>query len=284
MLARLRAAAFGWTEDDAAQMGAASAYYALFSVAPMLVLAIALLGAFYGQAAAREQVVEQVRDMIGDSSADAVKLLLDNAQVSSLSSASVVGLISLLYGASSLFVSMRASLHRVWRLRSETNDSVVWSLVKMYLLSVLMVAFVCAFLLVLLVASAMIPLLIGKLTARFYALPLVGPLIDLGVSTLIMTILFTMTYRILSDRMISYPQILPGAVVAAILFTIGKMLIGLYLSYAGLASAYGTAGSMVVFLAWVYYSAQIVFFGAEVIRFGLPQADEPPLPAGNPKA
>jgi membrane protein len=252
-------------------MGAALAYYALFSLAPLLVLAVAFIGVVYGEQRAKEELIAQVEQQIDRESADAVRILLDNFKGSSVTNASLIGIATLLFGATGLFTSLRASLHRIWRIPSQ-EEGLIWSLTKTYSLAVLMVIVSCVFLLLLLLASAVLPLLTAKLIERFPAGPYTAPVVDLGVSTLGMTLLFAFTFRILSDRRLSYWQVSYGAFLSAVLFTVGKIALGYYFATVNLASAYGAAGSIVVFLAWVYYSAQIVFFGAEVIRFGLPNA------------
>ncbi|MGL4550251.1 MAG: YihY/virulence factor BrkB family protein [Gemmataceae bacterium] len=269
IISRLRRAAGGWSEDGASQMGAALAYYTLFSLAPLLVLAVALIGVFYGERRAKEELIAEVQKLIDKESADAVRTLLDNFKGSSVTGASAVGLASLLFGATGLFTSLRGSLHRIWRI-DERDDGMVWGLVKTYGLALLMVIVSCAFLLLLLLASAFLPLVTEKLKARFPAGPYTGPAVDLGVSVLFLTALFGFTFRILSDRRLTYRQVGLGALVSAVLFALGKIALGYYFATVNLASAYGAAGSVVVFLAWVYYSAQIVFYGAEVVRFGLP--------------
>ena len=273
IVGRLRAAMCGFIEDGASQMGAALAYYTLFSLAPLLVLALALIGVVYGEQRAKEELIAEVEKLIDRDSAEAVRTLLENFKGSNVANASLVGLATLLFGATGLFTNLRASLHRIWRIKSPP-DGVVWSLARTYSLALLMVVIACIFLLVILLASAVLPYLTHRLIERFPAGPYTAPLVDLGVSMFFLTILFAFTFRILSDRHLSYWQVSYGAFVSATLFTLGKIALGYYFASINLASAYGAAGSLVVFLVWVYYSAQIVFFGAEVVRFGLPEAKE----------
>jgi membrane protein len=269
IIGRLRQAAAGWSEDGASQMGAALAYYTLFSLAPLLVLAIALIGVVWGEERAKKELIEEVEKLIDKESGDAVRTLLENFKGSSVTGASAVGLATLIFGATGLFTSLRDSLHRIWRIDSK-DDGLLWSLFKTYGLALLMVVMSCVFLLLLLLASAFMPVLTAKLKERFPTLPYVSPGADFAVSVLFLTLLFAFTFRILSDRRLSYWQVSFGAFVSAVLFTLGKIALGYYFATVNLASAYGAAGSVVVFLAWVYYSAQIVFYGAEVVRFGLP--------------
>jgi membrane protein len=267
MLSRFRAAAAAFSENNGFQMGAALAYYALFSLTPMLLLAIAFLGMVYGEKTARDEVIEQLRGFVDKRAADAADAVLEGTEhTPSLASMSVVGVASLLFGASGLFISLRSSLHRIWRIEAHKEEGFVWGLVKNYLLATVMVAVACAFVLLLMLSSALAHRLVS-LPSLSYS----GPVVDLVISTLLLTVLFTVTYHVLSDYQLGVGQVWFGAMVSAILFTLGKMAIGLYLGYVDLASAYGAFGSVVVFLAWVYYSAQILFFGAEVVRTGLPE-------------
>jgi membrane protein len=271
MIGQLKAAAAGWVEDQAAQMGAALAYYTLFSLTPLLAIAIAIIGTLFGEDQTREQVVVQVSEYLGNESADAVRALLENfhgrhAQVGT----SIVTLAALWFGATGMFTCLRNSLLRIWRL-PPTRESVFKSLVKDYLLATLMVLVSCAFVLVLLLVSTAMPLLEERWNEQFPHLRWAGPVFDFLASTFVLLLLFLFTFRFLAEGRIYYRRLLGGALVSAALFSVGKILIGYYLAYVNLASAYGAAGSLVVFLAWVYYSAQILFYGAEVVRFAIPE-------------
>src|SRR5262245_24610547 len=156
IIGRLLRAAAGWSEDGASQMGAALAYYTLFSLAPLLVLAIALIGIIWGEERAKEKLIVEVKRLIDKKSGDAVRTLLDNFQGSSVAGASLIGLGTLIFGATGLFTSLRSSLHRIWRIDSK-DDGLLWSLAKTYGLALLMVAGTCVFLLLLLLASALLP-------------------------------------------------------------------------------------------------------------------------------
>jgi membrane protein len=275
MITRLRRAANGWVEDQAGQMGAALAYYALFSLAPLLILGISLIGLAYGHEEARRRVVEQVERHSDPQSAEAVSALLDSfGGGRGLTGASAVGLVTLVFGAAGLFTSLRASLHRIWRIQTP-QDGLVRGLVKTYAVALSMVLVSCVFLLMLMVVSALLPLLAPRIAERFPAFPYTGPVVDFAGSTLLLTLLFAVTFRVLSDRRLSYRQVSGGALVTAVLFAVGKIGLGYYFRFVNVASGYGAAGSLVVILAWVYYSAQIVYFGAEVVRFGLPGGRAP---------
>jgi membrane protein len=270
MIRRLRAAGRGWVEDEAAHMGAGLAYYTLFSLMPLLVLSIAVIGALFGEEQTKDYIVAQVRGFIDNDSAMAVQTLLDSFRTSRVvTSASIIGIVSLVFGATGMFTSLRSSLNRIWRV-TPVDDGIVTGLVKTYLLALLMMFVTCVFLILLLLVSTLMPLLAARWAEQFPTIPWSGPAADFVASTFLLTLLFVFTFRFLSDGQVRYSQVWGGALVSALLFAAGKMAIGYYLTYADLASAYGAAGSVVVFLVWVYYSSQIFFFGAEVIRFGLP--------------
>ncbi len=270
IVGRLRAAGTGWAEDQAAQMGAALAYYTLFSLAPLLMIAISVIGTLYGEAETRDRLVAQIREEVDPETAETVKGMLESlAGKHAKASASIVGVLSLVFGATGMFSSLRTSLHRIWRLKPREEGFFV-GLARTYLLSLVMVFVTCAFLIVLLLVSATMPILHPIWEAMLPGFGWSGPLLDFFVSVLLLTLLFLFTYRFMSDGRLRYTRLVSGAFTSAILFALGKMGIGYYLAFVNLASAFGAAGSLVVFLAWVYYSAQIVYFGAEVVRTGLP--------------
>lgn len=265
----LNTASYYWVEDSASQMGAALAYYSLFSLAPLLIIAIAVAGFVFGETEARSRVVSRIGDFVGPDSAAVVQTMLENFQHPPDGPwAPVIGLASLWYGAISVFTVLRSSLNRIWRVQA-ANQRVVVGLLKDYLLAFLMVLVSSIFVLALLTASTFLAIL-----GHWWSTWLPGnawaiPLTDFALSSFLIGILFAITYRFMSDGQVYYRHVWGGAAVAAMLFTVGKMAIAFYLGHSLLASAYGAAGSLVVFLVWVYYSAQIFFFGAEIIRVRL---------------
>lgn len=275
MLRGLKKACTYWIDDQAAQMGAALAYYTLFSLAPILIIAISVAGQVFGDAAAKGQVVDKIADFIGADSAAAVQNMLENFRhPPSGIWAAALGLGTLLFGALGLFTQLRNSLNRIWRFEP-AGQRLLLALLKNYLVAFLMVLVTSFFVVVLLTASTWRTILTEWSVAKGIEIPggdrtwLLG---DFLISTVLLTLLFAFTYRFMSEGHIKYRHILGGAIVSAMLFAAGKMLIGWYLGYTRLASAYGAAGSLVVFLVWVYYSAQIFFFGAEIIRVRLEKA------------
>jgi membrane protein len=270
LIKTLKKAGTYWVEDDAAQMGAALAYYMLFSFAPLLIMAIAVAGLVYGEDAARGRVVELIGDFIDADSAKAVQTMLENfRQPPANIIPAVIGIASLIYGSLGVFRQLRESLHRMWRLTPSPSQGIIREIVKSYLLAFLMALLTIIFILLLLTSSTFLTLVLkwsGQHATQGGWLWRGGEFL---LSTLLVTLLFAFTFRFMSDGRVRYRLSWLGAVVGAFLFTAGKTLIGYYLGQVHLASAYGVAGSLVVFLTWVYYSSQIFFFGAEVVRVRL---------------
>jgi membrane protein len=275
LIKTLKKAGTYWVEDDAAQMGAALAYYMLFSFAPLLIMAIAVAGLVYGEDAARGRIVDLIGDFIDADSAKAVQTMLENfRQPPTNIIPAVIGIASLVYGSLGVFRQLRESLHRMWRLTRPSSQGVIREMIKSYLLAFLMALLTIIFILLLLTSSTVLTLFLhwsGQQTTQEGWTWRGGEFL---LSTLLVTVLFAFTFRFMSDGRVRYRHVWPGAAVGAVLFTAGKTLIGYYLGRVHLASAYGVAGSLVVFLTWVYYSSQIFFFGAEVVRVRLEKARE----------
>jgi membrane protein len=263
---RLKTACNYWVEDHASQFGAALAYYTLFSVAPLLIIAIGLASQVYGKEAAQGHVLERIRDFIGEESAGTVQTLLASFRHAPASAwATIAGFVALWLGALALFSQLRISLHRIWRLQPRPQRFFV-RVAHDYLLAFIMVLVASIIVLLLLAATTTLTLVSERWGDWIMADGWTWRLADFLASFFLVTLLLVFTFRLMSDGLIDYRHLWGGSLVSAILFTLGKMAIGFYLGYTLLASAYGVAGSLVVFLAWVYYSAQIFYFGAEIIR------------------
>lgn len=265
----VKTAGYYFVEDGASQMGAAVAYYSLFSIAPLLIIAIAVAGLAFGEEEARARVVSQISGVMGKEGTYAVEVMLKNfRQPPDNPWAAVVGLASLWYGAISVFTQLRVSLCRIWRVQPASQHVVV-GFIKDYLLAFLMVLVSNVFVLLLLAASTVLSVLLAWWTRLVPQGQWLMPVADFGVSSFLFGVLFAMTYRFMSEGQVGYRKTWLGAAVAAMLFAVGKMAIAYYLAHVQIASVYGAAGSLVIFLIWVYYSSQIFFFGAEIIRVRL---------------
>ena len=252
-----------WQQDKASMLAAALAYYTVFSIAPLLVIAIAIAGAVFGQDAAQGEIVSQINQLVGQEGAKAVETILANADRPELGSlASIISVVVLFIGASGVFAQLQEALNTVWNVEAKPNAG-IWEFIRKRLLSFGMVLAIGFLLLVSLVLSAILSG-IGKLEINL--LPGFTPLwqlVNFVISFGSISLLFALIYKYLPDAKIRWKDVWVGAIITALLFTIGKSLIGLYLGRGSLGSAYGAAGSLIVFLAWVFYSAQILLFGAE---------------------
>lgn len=252
--------------DGASQMGAALAYYALFSTAPLLVLAVMLSGLVFGEQAARERVRKQLAEYVGPETAREVNDLMQKAgQPAGGGLAAILGGATLLLGALGVFLHVRRCLCTIWRLDSPGRTGAVRILFD-YMLAVVMVLCVGMLLLLSLVASVALPWLVDFLGPNFPVGWRFWRWLDAGVSFALLTLFFALVFHVMSGRRILIGHVLYGSVISALLFTAGKTLISFYLAYTSTASAYGAAGSLVVFLVWVYFSAQITFLGAELVQ------------------
>jgi len=279
-----------WIDDYAPSMGAALAYYTIFSLAPLLIIVIAVAGLWFGADAARGAIVGQLQGLIGPEGATAVQGLLKSASHPATSIvASIVGLVTLIAGATSIFSELQTDLDRIWRAPAVKQKTGVWTLLRARLLTFGMVVAIGFLLLVSLVVSAGLSAL-GKLWGPYFgAWEVILQTANVVVSFGIITVLFALMYKILPRVHVAWRDVWVGAAVTSLLFTAGKFAIGLYLGKSGVTSGFGAAGSIVVLLVWVYYSSQIFLLGAEFTwvfahrhgsRAGTmpPPADAPAIP------
>ncbi|MGA2736445.1 MAG: YihY/virulence factor BrkB family protein [Bryobacteraceae bacterium] len=258
-----------WNRHNAPRLGAALAFYALFSLTPLLLLVVGIGGLVFGQKAAESQIVWQVADLAGPTGASAIEAILQGTRNTAHSLlASIVGFATLLLGASAVFVELRDALNTIWEVcAAQTSGltSIVY-IVRERLFSFGLVLAIGFLLLVSLAVSALLAAL-GKYSASFIALPDTILLIVNGlISFTVITGLFAAIYKVIPEVRIEWRDVLFGAAVTSILFTLGKLGIGMYLGRAGFASTYGAAASVVVFIFWIYYSSQVFFLGAEFTK------------------
>ena len=252
-----------WNAHNAPRLGAALAYYSLLSIAPLLVLLVAIIGLAFDKNTAEAQLIGQVRTMVGSSAAGALRALLANAHhAGSGLFASAVALVTLFFGASGVFSELRDSLNTIWD--APPTESGSWrNLVWQRLISFGMVLALGFLLLVSLILSAVLAVI-----TRFFEgyLPLHaaiwGEIANFVIPLIAISVLFALIFKFVPNVPIDWRDVVIGAVATAVLFQIGKAVLALYLATAGVGSAYGAAGSLVAFVVWVYYSAQIFFFGA----------------------
>jgi membrane protein len=259
----VRTSVSAWSEDYASSMGAALAFYTVFSVAPILLIAIAVAGLVFDTAAAQHAVAAELQALLGSGAAAAVQALLESAHSPSggwISTA--IGIVTLLIGASAVFGELQDALNRIWRAPLPRPPGLL-RLVRDRLLSFGMILGVGFLLIVSLVLSAAITALGQRWGAALGHQALLLEAADFGLSFGLITLSFALIYKYVPRVAIEWRDVWIGAAVTALLFTVGKSLIGAYLGRSGIASAFGAAGSLIVLLLWVYYSAQIFLFGAE---------------------
>ena len=259
-----RAAVSAWSSDYAPSMGAALSYYTIFSIAPLLLIVISIAGLVYGDDAARGAVFYQVRGMMGDSAAVALQELLACVHKPAQSVvAATVGLLLLIVGATSVFGELQSALDRIWRTPEQAKKGGLWQLLRTRLVSFAMIIGIGILLIASLFASAALAFLENWWGTLFGAQALVASTLNILLSYLIVMVMFAMIYKIMPRVRIAWRDVWTGAVMTGVLFTIGKYIIGLYIGKSGISSTFGAAGSLVVILLWVYYSAQIFLLGAE---------------------
>jgi membrane protein len=260
----LRRAGSAWLEDNAPRLGAALAFYTLFAIAPVLVIVVALAGFVFGAEAAQGQIVRQFQGLMGTQGASTVETVIQGIHNSAAgASTTAIALATLLVGASAVFNELQDALNTIWKVDSSPRGA--WlTFIRQRLLSVGLVVAAGFLLLVSLVATASLAAaesFLNKITA-ISAIGLQS--INFVLSFCVITFLFALIFKFIPDTAIRWRDVQMGAAVTAILFTGGKAAIGFYLAHSALTSAYGAAASLVVFLVWIYYSAQIMLFGAEL--------------------
>jgi membrane protein len=257
---------FEWYADRAPRLGAALAYYTVFALAPGLIVIIALAALLLGKEAAQGQIMNEVQDLVGVAGAQAVQAAIESARSASGSLvATGLGVITLVFGLWGVFGELQDALNTIWGVTTKPGRGVI-GVIKERFWSFTMVVGIGFLLLVSLAASAWLAA-VGKFFVRLLPLPAAAmETANALLSFVIITLMFGLIYKLLPDVKMAWRNVWPGAAVAALLFTIGKSLIGLYLGRSTVASVYGAAGSLVVILLWIYYSAQLVFFGAEFTK------------------
>jgi len=254
-----------WIDSNASAAGAAVAFYTIFAIAPLFVLVLALAGLYFGEQAARKELFDQVAGLVGPKGADAIQTVLAAANRPKAGTfATVMGLITLFVGATSVFIQLQQSLNSIWNVRSKGAG--LRHFIRNRLLSFAALLGIGFLLLVSLIISAALAA-VGKWMSGELAVE--EPLwqtVDVIVSLAFITLLFAMIFKALPDVKIQWRDVWVGALITALLFTFGKFLIGFYLGRSSVASVYGAAGSFVVVLLWVYYSVQILLLGAATTR------------------
>jgi membrane protein len=266
VLLLFRRALSAWWNDNVPRLGASLAYYTLFAIAPVLLVAIAVAGLAFGPEAVRGEIVGQLDELVGREGARAIQNLLEGAsRPQSGRIATIVGGVTFVFAATGAFLELQAALNTIWRVTPKPEMNPV-SFVIDRVRSFGLVVAIGFLLMVSLAVSAALAAVAGWLDRMAPGLPLLWSAINVVVSLGVITALFALLYFFLPDVKLRWRDVAIGAFVTALLFTIGKSVIGLYLGQSATASTYGAAGSVVVLLLWVYYSSQVVLLGAEFTR------------------
>lgn len=260
----IKSAAAAWIDDYAPSMGAALSYYTIFSLAPLLLIVISVAGLFFGTDAVRGEIFGQLRGLMGDDAAKAVEAILTTVSKPAESiTATAIGVGVLLVGATAVFGELQDALDRIWRAPVPDESSSLWRLLRTRLLSLGMILGIAFLLMVSLVLGAVMAALGKWWGGLFIGWEVLAQLVNVLVGFALTTAVFAMIYKLMPRVKVLWEDVWFGAVVTSALFTVGKLLIGLYIGKSGIASGFGAAGSLVIILLWVYYSAQIFLIGAE---------------------
>lgn len=263
LVAVVKETAKDWSDDNATRLAAALSYYTVLSIAPLLVLAVAIAGLVYGEEAARGQISAQIGSVVGPQAGQAIQTVLSHAKSPEQGIvSSIVGVVVLLFGASGVFGELQASLNEIWKVAPKPGRG-FWGLLQQRFFSFAMVLGVAFLLLVSLVLSALIAGIGGAFSRALPGGSALWETLNAVLSLAVVSGLFALIFKILPDAEVGWRDVWMGAVVTALLFTVGKFGLGMYLGRASVASPYGAAGSFIAFVIWVYYAAQILFMGAE---------------------
>lgn len=277
----LKSTVQAWLDDYAPSMGAALAFYTLFSIAPLLLIVISVAGLVFGEAAARGEILAQLSQLVGEDSAQIVNTVLEGLNRPQASAVgTLVGVGTLLVGATTVFAELQNAMDRIWQVPRPTESSGWRDFVRVRLLSLGMVLGIGFLLLISLVLSAVLAAL-GKWWAPWFGpFAVLADTVNFVVSLAFVTAVFAMIYKGMPRVPVAWRDVWFGAFITALLFTVGKTLIGLYIGRSGVASVFGAASSLVVLLLWVYYSAQVFLLGAEFTWVFAHRADRraPELP------
>ncbi len=266
----------GWVDDKAPRLGAALAYYTVFSLPPILIITTAIAGLVFGQDAAQNQIMREIGGLVGPDTAEAIqKIILSARHPATGIIATLSGLVVLMLGAVGVFVELQDALNTIWRVKPKPGRTLYYIFRDRWI-SFSMLVSTGFLLLVSMVISAA-----STAFSEYFEFLRVVWFIDFSVSFFLTTLLFAMIFKILPDVRMKWKYVWLGALVTAILFTAGKILIGLYLGKSAIASIWGAAGSVVMILVWIYYSSQIIFFGAEFIRAYMRRSGFPVVPTSN---
>ncbi len=255
-----------WRQDKASRLAAALAYYTIFSLAPTLIIAVAVAGMVFGTEAAQGELIHQLQGFLGNDAARTIQeLIADANQPQTGSIAALAGIATLLFGASQVFAELQDSLNTIWGVAPKPGRG-IWQILRERFLSFAMVLSIGFILLVSIVLSAFIAAAGHYIQDLLPGSESLLQILNIGVSFFIITLLFAMIFKVLPDVVVAWRDVWIGAALTSALFGLGKFLISVYLGQSAVASTFGAASSIIILVLWVYYSAQILFFGAEFTK------------------
>jgi membrane protein len=265
LLALLKQTGAAWENHNAQRMGAALSYYSVLSMAPLVIITIAIASFAFTRNQAQGEAVAQVRSIMGDAGAEVILGVLQQSgsEPSSGIVASAIGVLTLLLSASGVFTELRSSLNTIWDVPKDQQASGLAGTVKIYVFSVAMVLTIGFLLLISLLLTTFLELFEHWLTSHMPAPAIVAQVFNQVLSFALISLVFALIYKFVPNVKITWTDVAHGAIATALLFTLGKYALAVYIGKMSVGSAYGAAGSLVALLVWVYYSAQIFFFGAE---------------------
>lgn len=263
----LKAAFNGFMDDRALKLSASLAYYTIFSLGPLLLLLISLAGVFFGQEAIQGKVFKEINGMVGNDAAMQIQDIIKNLRLSGKSTISVIiGAVTLIIGATTVFGEIQDSINMIWKVKAKPKKGWV-KLIKDRLLSSSLIITLGFLLLVSLVVNGVLMALSDNLKTYLPDITvLVFSIINAVISFIVISVLFGVIFKVLPDAKIAWKDVRSGAIFTTVLFMIGRLIIGIYIESSGTSSTYGAAGSLIVILLWVYYTAAILYFGAEFTR------------------
>ncbi|GAB2973539.1 YihY/virulence factor BrkB family protein [Mucilaginibacter puniceus] len=263
----LKAAFNGFMDDKALKLSASLAYYTTFSLGPLLLLLISLAGVFFGREAIQGKVFKEINGMVGNDAAMQIQEIIKNLRLSGKSTISVIiGTVTLIIGATTVFGEIQDSINMIWQVKAKPKKGWV-KLLKDRLLSSSLIITLGFLLLVSLIINGALLALSDRLKVFLPDITVIlFNIINTGISFIVISVLFGVIFKVLPDAKIAWKDVRSGAFFTAILFMIGRLVIGIYIESSGTSSTYGAAGSLIVILLWVYYTAAILYFGAEFTR------------------
>lgn len=250
-----------WGQDDATRLAASLAFFAVLSLAPLLLVITAIIGLFFGEGAAQDRLVGQAEGIVGPEGAQVFRDILANAAEGGGVTAGIIGFVGALFGASNVFIQLQTSLNKIWEVAPDPKGGIKRTIKKRLFAFAIVLGIG-----ILLLASLLLTVVLTNLEALFNNIPgsaLIWQTLEIVIALGIFTLIFAVIFKVIPDVKVEWRDVWVGAAVTAVLFTIGRTLLGLYLGTGAGSSVYGAAGSLMVLLLWIFYSAQILFFGAE---------------------